>query len=671
MNRRHFVTSLICTPAVLPAVQSNVSRVLVVFKCHLDVGFTNTQAAVMRRYFDQHFPNAIERAEAMRHAGSDRYVWTTGSWLLWEYLEQASPEQRRRTEAAIAAGDLAWHALPFTWQTEVLDRSMVVGGLGFSRSLDRRFGRTTTGAKMTDVPGHTRSIVPPLAENGIKLLDIGINSASTPPDVPDLFRWQEPNGDSIVVMYHRKEYGGVVEIPGSGLAVAIEMRGDNGGPHSVEEIQGIYRDLRRRFPGAEIKASTLTEVADAVYPFREKLPVVRQEIGDTWIYGVPSDPIKVARFREVSRLRGEWIRQGQWHAGDAGDLALLRRLLLVAEHTWGTDTKTYLDMDHYTPSDLAKVLDTPKYKIVTASWAEKRDDIDQGVATLPQAQRAQAMQRLRALNPVQPSTQDLKPSEPGSEIETTHFVLGLDPKTGALQRLRCKKNGRELASPSHLLGQFSWQTFSKQDFDRFLAAYVVSKAKWAPQDFGKPNIESFGAESRELSPTLANVWSGQDRAGHRVVAELKMAGLNRVFLEFIQPASAPILLVNLSWFGKTANRLPEAAWLSFSPDLPDPHGWTLDKVDRPVSPLDVVAGGSRHLHAVSRGLRYRDARGDFFLDTLDAPVVALGEKTPLGFSNLQPDLAAGFHISLFNNAWGTNYPQWFGEDMRFRFRLVV
>jgi hypothetical protein len=59
------------------------------------------------------------------------------------------------------------------------------------------------------------------------------------------------------------------------------------------------------------------------------------------------------------------------------------------------------------------------------------------------------------------------------------------------------------------------------------------------------------------------------------------------------------------------------------------------------------------------------------LETLDAPVVTMGEKTPLGFSNLQPDLAAGFHISLFNNAWGTNYPQWFGEDMRFRFRLVV
>jgi hypothetical protein len=25
------------------------------------------------------------------------------------------------------------------------------------------------------------------------------------------------------------------------------------------------------------------------------------------------------------------------------------------------------------------------------------------------------------------------------------------------------------------------------------------------------------------------------------------------------------------------------------------------------------------------------------------------------------------HCNLFNNAWGTNYIMWYGEDMRFRF----
>ena len=50
-------------------------------------------------------------------------------------------------------------------------------------------------------------------------------------------------------------------------------------------------------------------------------------------------------------------------------------------------------------------------------------------------------------------------------------------------------------------------------------------------------------------------------------------------------------------------------------------------------------------------------------------MVALGEKSPIAYSTAQPDIAKGIHFSLFNNAWGTNYIQWFGEDTRFRFVL--
>src|ERR1017187_8849547 len=149
-----------------------IKRVLVVFKCHFDAGFIDTQANVVRRYFDQHFPRAIETSAALKRKGSDRYVWTAGSWLVYQYLEKASPARKKEMEQAIVAGDVAWHAIPFTWQTELMDRSLIAGGIGFSHSLDRRFGRTTTGAKMTDVPGHTRAIIGPLAAQGVKLLDL-------------------------------------------------------------------------------------------------------------------------------------------------------------------------------------------------------------------------------------------------------------------------------------------------------------------------------------------------------------------------------------------------------------------------------------------------------------------------------------------------------------------
>jgi hypothetical protein len=148
MQRREFIKSVVVLGSAFAAGQGSgfamqapdeqVKRVLVMYKCHFDAGFIDTQAAVVGKYFTQYFPAAIRVAETMRQEGTCRYVWTTGSWLLYEYLEQASPEDRRSMEHAIAKGDIAWHALPFSWQTELMDPSMISGSLGLSKSLDRR-----------------------------------------------------------------------------------------------------------------------------------------------------------------------------------------------------------------------------------------------------------------------------------------------------------------------------------------------------------------------------------------------------------------------------------------------------------------------------------------------------------------------------------------------------
>src|ERR1035441_2796783 len=209
------------------------------FKCHFDAGFIDTQTNVVHRYFNEYFPHAVELTEKSRQPGANRYVWTTGSWLLYEYLEQASSADRARMEQAIAKGDIAWHAIPFTWQSEMLDPSMISAGIEISKTLDHRFGRTTTGAKMTDVPGHTRGLIAPIAAQGVKLLHIGVNGGSTTPDVPPVFVWKDLAGKSIVMMYH-KDYGGVTRIPGTHLAVSINVRGDNSGPHPADEVEDIY-----------------------------------------------------------------------------------------------------------------------------------------------------------------------------------------------------------------------------------------------------------------------------------------------------------------------------------------------------------------------------------------------------------------------------------------------
>lgn len=142
-----------------------------------------------------------------------------------------------------------------------------------------------------------------------------------------------------------------------------------------------------------------------------------------------------------------------------------------------------------------------------------------------------------------------------------------------------------------------------------------------------------------------------------------------MYLDVVLPKAEPLIQVNVTWFGKRANRLPEALWFSFNPAAPQHANWVLTKVEQPVSPMDVVRGGNRHMHALSGSISYRDERGTLDIEPLDAPLVVLGEKSPIYFSNPQPDFAKGIHFSLFNNGWGTNYVQWFGEDMQFRFNI--
>jgi hypothetical protein len=714
-----------------------VKIVYVVTKCHLDVGFTDTERNVLLTYFHDYFPRAISLSDTLHRAGGvEQYVWTIGAWMIYEYLEQASPGDRKKMEDAIVSGGIAWHGMPFTWQSEMLDRSLIDTALKISATLDKRFGKRTIACKLTDVPGHTRGLIAPLAEAGIEFLDIGDNPGCKAPDVPFLkardansdvgnaedteilapdqakivagltkyglsekqarrlisdapeeehpylFNWRNPEGAQIMVLYHPFGYGGTVAIPGTDMAVSIRVRTDNTGPHTAEEVKAYYVSLRRRFPDARIVAADLSTIATALRPLRPRLPMITQEIGDTWIYGPGSDPGKVARYRELSRLRREWIEEKRFNIGSNADIAFASRLILASEHNWGLSTGQYLKHPEvYSPKELSQARAViPEFQKVDDEWAAKRRNMDIAVSALPQELQPQARKRLQALTATSPDVTGLKPSKSGRGLESAHFILSLDPATGAIIELKDRKSGREWASPTHPLATFLYQTFSSADFARFNAQY--NTAKFASNDFGKPGLDKYPVESRTWRTLVQDIAMGESVQGQRLVAELKMpepeatlvdliSWPERLTLEVVLPKKDPAVHITFQCFKKRANRLPEAMWLSFSPDAPDPEGWLLEKVNQPVSPLDVIVNGNRHLHAVTKDVLYRDNKGSFTLETLDAPLIAPGQRSLIDFNNKQPDMREGVHVNLYNNLWGTAFPQWYGEDMRFRFTIKI
>jgi hypothetical protein len=662
-----------------------VRRVLHVAKTHLDVGFTDLAEVVRRRYLDEFFPRAIEVARDLRaRGGPARLRWTTGSWILTEALDAADARRRAQLIEAIERGELCWHALPFTLHTEFADDSLVRHGLSLSAELDRRFGRRTRSAKATDVPGHTRGLVPLLAGAGVDLLHVGVNPVAAVPQVPLQFRWLVGD-DEVAVMYQPGGYGDVQIVEGTDVAVAIELTGDNVGPPSAERVQASFAALAARFPDAKVQAGTLDDVAEVMASARDRLPVVTAEIGDTWIHGVGSDPQLTAGFRALSRLRRSWLREGRVAEHDPGLRRASTRLLLVAEHTWGMDQKTHWpDTEHWSVDELASVRGLPGTVRFESSWTEQRARLDEFVDELHRGGHpdlaAAALEQLATSRTVAAPTvgDDWIERVAGDEVALGPWRISVDD-SGAVTRL-VDHRGRSWASTDAPLLSVCQQTVDAADYDRWYRNYNASVTEadewWARWDNTKPGLEHTEARSATWTTSLERWWHVGDDERAVVVIDQQLR------CEPGDPVAAParyrttvrwdpgrgLLELELSWWALRAARWPGATWWRVAPAVSDPSQWSMAKLDEQVAPFDVVDGGGRFLHVADR-LAHPDG---VTVELLDTGLVSPGTPRPLVWEpERRVELSEGWHVCVVSNLWGTNFPMWIEGDGRCRVELTL
>lgn len=628
-----------------------INRVHLVFKTHLDIGFTKPAATVETLYFEQFIPETIAVGrEMIDRGGSEKLVWTVGSWLVHEALERYQGARRRDLEAAIIAGTITWHAFPFTTHSEFLDASLVRHGLSLSQQLDRRFGRRTRCAKMTDVPGHTAALVPLLAEAGVEYLHIGVNPGSARPGVPPICRWRFDGAE--VVLQTDSSYGSSNLIAECPAVLAFCHAGDNAGPPKPWEISGAHSQWSALYPQATILSSSMDAFWDDLRPHAGSLPLIEQEIGDTWIHGVGSDPWKSSRFRTLSRWRSAAIAASPGLEHQAQMRRFSTRLLLVGEHTWGRDLKDRtgrLDVPWDKPGFQAERA-SGRYDHLEDSWTEQRSYLDQALTLLgpsPLADQARAA---------------LIPSSPTARADSPWSVTA-DPVTGALTARHGEHIFTNLALPRY-------QVFGAADYERFFAAYnpdPVNTRGWAWSDFAKPGLEAVLPEGKTFNPLLEAIETSPGRVqvtyGFAPEASVRF-GAPRSFI--VEAVAGEHLTITARWSGKSASRIPEALWLGFAPALA-PAGWRLRKLGRLIDPLHVVAKGARSLHAIEEAVHL----DHLFLTPLDAPLMAVGRPRLVTFDEVLPNAAEGLWSCLFNTTWGTNFTMWSEEDASFRYLVKI
>jgi alpha-mannosidase len=320
----------------------------VVFKTHLDIGYTDRIEVVLKKYRVDMMDNALKVVELSRDRPPEQqFSWTLAGWPLMHVLGPLQDFSRKaRIEKAVREGSITFHALPFTTHTETQDLEDLVRGLGFSTRLSHLYDRPLPiSAKMTDVPGHSWVMPTLLAHAGVKFLQIGCNGVSAFMRLPSLFWWEGPDGSRILCNY-TADYGSGLnppaDWPGKNYLV-MEMTGDNHGPPSPADIERLREQASKDLPGVKVHFGTLDDFARALIAENPELPIVRGDMPDTWIHGWLSMPLEAKAARQFRALEPALdVLDTQLRAWGVTPTPLVQALAeayeqsgLFSEHTFG------------------------------------------------------------------------------------------------------------------------------------------------------------------------------------------------------------------------------------------------------------------------------------------------------------------------------------------------
>lgn len=678
----------------------NIKKIHVVFMTHFDMGFTDYAARVLARYTDEFIPQAIELAEELNRDGEKKFVWTIGAFLIAHYLEQADDEQEKKLCRAIERGDIGWHGLAFTTHTELMDADLLDFDLSYADALDLRFGKKTVAAKLTDVPGHTRAMIGTMARHEKRYLHVGVNPSSLNPEVPPTFVWK--SGEHEILVQYSSDYGSTCYAEEMDQVLEFVFLGDNQGIPSRETVLESLQVLKKKYPNGEVSVSTLDGYAEELWKYKDRLPVIREEIGDTWIHGIASDPQKVSRFKQLLALKDQWMQEGRLAVGQPEYAGFMEKLLMVCEHTWGMDYKKYLfDFKNWSKQDFIRArqedLVTDEgfterntallhailaeksaeclrgtYKSYEASYEEQRRYLTEAVSVLPESLQKEVTDVYAAMEIRK--TDRLKGGAavlPYQVISPGYFHVSFDG-SGAMVYL--ESHGKKWIQ-SGCFGRFSYQIYSVHDTVSEYYQYnhgFSENMTWSEADFSKPGIET--VEHLETKNYLFGLCGIRTKGN---VVELELSGNSFAVSEYGCPSNACIrytfgdeILCELIWSGKDANRMPEGLWFDVNIDVENPCLWEMGIMGEQISPLHVVRGGNRRQHCVEK-LRYDGADGNIEIRNPDSPLVSMGGKRLYGGCRELPDLEKGFSYCLFNNKWGTNFPMWCEDDGYFRYHLKI
>ena len=368
--------------------KNQVTDIVVVFKMHVDIGYTNWAEGVLQKYSGEMLAETLESIEETSSLPKEeQFVWTIPGWPLKYLLENCPADKKEKLEKAIKESRIVPHALPFTFETEASDLENLVRGLSFSADINDTYGLShARDAKLTDVPSHSR-ILPTLLKNaGVDFLHLGCNPGSASPEVPILFWWEGPDGSRLLTFYWSEYYGSGIlpsqDWPHKTWLAMIHTHENTGAP-PPEEVAELLKLARDEMPGVNIRIGRLSDFYDLLMKEDPDLPVVTGDMPDTWIHGYLSNPRETRLSKHLQRETYDTeILHAHLKLWGIGDKPIgsyieeaVENMILYDEHTFGA-AMSHGNQHKWTYGDEFRIHKTlGHYKYLEGTWIEKGNRI--------------------------------------------------------------------------------------------------------------------------------------------------------------------------------------------------------------------------------------------------------------------------------------------------------